>query len=92
MHPGRFVSLWFIYLGSLMLVSFLHQVAIGQHQLGLAIDTVSALLVAFATLSIGVFRILYPEAEAWPETYGLWAYVAGLLLVVMTVWVFLEIV
>ena len=86
MQPGRFVSLWFLFLGALMLVPFVLGVAFGEVQLQLSLNTLGILLPGIGSLFMGVSRIRNPEQEEWPEEYGLWTYAAVLFLVGGTVW------
>lgn len=85
-QPGRFVSLWFLYLGALMLVPFVLGVAFGEVQLQLSLTTLGILLPAIASIFMGVSRMRDPEQEEWPEEYGLWTYAAVLFLAGGTVW------
>ncbi|SIS03444.1 hypothetical protein [Natronorubrum thiooxidans] len=86
MNPGRFVSVWFLCVGTLLLLSFLFGVASGELQVGLSAATFGALTPGIATLFIGVHRISNPTEETWPEEYGVWTYVASLFLVGMAGW------
>ena len=84
MKPGRFVSLWFLYLGALELSRFVLGLALGEIQFN--VYGLAVFLPGFAALIMGVDRVLHPAHEDWPAEYGLWTYAAALFLVGMTAW------
>ena len=86
MQPGRFVSLWFLFLGTLMLANLVLGVLFGELQVDLSMRTLGWLLPGIGTLVFGIDRIRSPEQEEWPEEYGLWMYGATLFLVGLTGW------
>ena len=86
MQPGRFVTLWFLSLGTLMLASAVLGVAFGELELGLSVATLGWILPGIGTLVLGIDRIRNPEQEEWPSEFGLWTYAAGLFLAGYAVW------
>lgn len=86
MTPGRFVSLWFLYLGSLILLQYVLGVALGDLQVRISLGSFGWLVPGATGLYFGITRLRHPEQEKWPSDYGLWTYGAASVLVIATGW------
>lgn len=80
MHPSRFVTLCFLYSGTVLLAQY---VFIYRFELGL--EGLAQLGVAFSVLGVGLVRLRYSETEEQkPTTYGIATYGMAILSLVLT--------
>lgn len=86
MQPGRFVTVWMLSLGGLMIIQFVVGVAIGEVEIGLTMSALGIILPAIGVSAVGLSRLRNPRQEETPEDYGIWLYPALGFLLLMAVW------
>jgi len=81
MQAGRFVTLCFVYSGSILLAQYL-----AVYSVSFELAALAQLGVGFSILAIGLLRLRNPEEEAQnPAEYGLLTYGLAALSVLITI-------
>ena len=86
MTPGRFVTVWMLSLGVLMVIQFLVGVLIGEVEIGLTVSALGIILPAIGVIAVGFSRLRNPKQEMRPADYGIWLYPAVSFLLLFVVW------